>query len=64
MARATVTQATICRAVKAVRDAGLLVKGVEIDADGRLRVIAGNAAETDDAEMTPLERRRARRGED
>lgn len=42
---ATVTQATIKRTVKAVRDAGVEVARVEVDKDGKIVVIAGKPGE-------------------
>ena len=44
MAKASVTQATITRAVKAVQAAGLPVERVEIDPDGKVIVFAENGS--------------------
>ncbi len=44
MPKATVTQATITRAVKAVQAAGLLVERVEVTLDGKVIVFAENGS--------------------
>lgn len=62
MARTRFTQAEITRAAKGAVAAGLSVERVEIDAEGK--VVIYTSGERDDCDMTPLQRRRARRGED
>lgn len=57
---ATVTQAQITRAVKAVQAAGLVVAKVEVDADGKV-VVTSAASGPSAPEPTPLEKWRAER---
>lgn len=51
MAKARATEAEIARAIKATRSCGLSVSGVEIEADGTIRVLTGANNVATDAGM-------------
>ena len=59
------TQADVTRALKGAVAAGVVVQRVEFERDGRMVLISavGTDHSPDEADMTPLELRRARRGE-
>lgn len=62
MASPRFTEADVRRAAKGAIAAGLTVVRVEIDREGR--VVVHTSGERDDRDLSPLELRRARRGED
>ncbi|MEM7528756.1 MAG: hypothetical protein AAF416_13935 [Pseudomonadota bacterium] len=59
---ASFTQADIKRAVSAARAAGCDVTGLEVSPAGAIRLFFGRDVAPEDT-MTPMQRRRARRGE-
>lgn len=59
---ASFTEADLKRAVSAARKAGCEVSGLEITPAGAIRLFFGSAPAPED-DMTPMQRRRARRGE-
>lgn len=56
MARATVTQAEITRAIKAAKAAGMPVGRVEVSRDGAIVITVGAAVDSADAALEAWER--------